>query len=119
MLKVATDRLLEGLDCLEDFDDFSYADERERCYIRDRIVENFMLDAAMIPFEGDKLAGWPYWVQDVEYPKCPTCDRLMDTLIFEFASDDHVPYLWGDVGTGYILQCPDHKDQVAFLWQCG
>ena len=78
-----------------------------------------MLDAAMIPFEGDKLAGWPYWVQDVEYPKCPTCDRLMDTLIFEFASDDHVPYLWGDVGTGYILQCPDHKDQVAFLWQCG
>ena len=118
LLKVATDRLLEGSDCLEDFDDFSYADERERCYIRDRIVENFMLDAAMIPFEGDKLAGWPYWVQDVEYPKCPTCDRLMDTLIFEFASDDHVPYLWGDVGTGYILQCPEHKEQVAFLWQC-
>lgn len=52
-----------------------------------------------------------------EFPNCPDCDRLMDRLIFEFASDDNIPYLWGDCGTGYILQCPECKDRVTFLHQ--
>ncbi|WP_256381131.1 hypothetical protein [Myxosarcina sp. GI1] len=43
----------------------------------------------------------------------------MNSFIFEFASDDNVPFLWGDGGTGYIVQCPEHKEQVAFFWQCG
>ncbi|MFN8488621.1 MAG: DUF1963 domain-containing protein [Caldilineaceae bacterium] len=25
------------------------------------------------PVSGDKLAGWPDWVQNVEYPNCPIC----------------------------------------------
>jgi Domain of unknown function (DUF1963) len=103
--------------------DYSYLPDQDRVFNersqRDSVVTNFMMDTALLPFEGDKLAGWSHWVQDIEYPNCPACDRLMDQLIFEFASDEHVPYLWGDVGTGYILQCPNHKEQVAFLWQCG
>ncbi|MEM9769323.1 MAG: pentapeptide repeat-containing protein [Cyanobacteria bacterium P01_D01_bin.71] len=102
---------------------FTFMDEVNRLYNefcqRDSIMTDFIWETALTLAKGDKLAGWPHWVQDVEYPKCPECDRLMDTLVFEFASDDHIPYLWGDVGTGYILQCPDHKEQVAFLWQCG
>lgn len=43
----------------------------------------------------------------------------MNKIIFEFASDDNIPYLWGDAGTGYFLQCLEHKKQVTFLWQCG
>lgn len=43
----------------------------------------------------------------------------MNQFIFEFASDDNIPFLWGDVGTGYIVQCPEHKERVAFFWQCG
>ena len=70
-------------------------------------------------YEKDKLAGYPRWVQDPQYPNCLLCDRSMDRLIFEFASDDNIPFLWGDGGTGYFLQCPKHKEQVAFLWQCG
>ena len=70
-------------------------------------------------YEKDKLAGYPRWVQDPQYPNCPLCDRSMERLIFEFASDDNIPFLWGDGGTGYFLQCPKHKEQVAFLWQCG
>ena len=73
----------------------------------------------MLPFGKDKLAGYPRWIQNPEYPNCSICDRTMDRLIFEFASDDNIPYLWGDVGTGYFLQCPEHKQQVTFLWQCG
>jgi uncharacterized protein YwqG len=26
---------------------------------------------------GDKLAGWPNWVQGVEYPRCPKCGKRM------------------------------------------
>ena len=39
----------------------------------------------------------------------------MDRLIFEFASDDNIPYLWGDVGTGYFLQCREHLDRFDHL----
>ena len=88
---------------------------RQRCEIVHQLID----DTAMLPFGKDKLAGYPRWVQDPEYPNCPICDRSMDRLIFEFASDDNISYLWGDVGTGYFLQCPEHKQQVTFLWQCG
>lgn len=82
-------------------------------------ISEFMDTTMMCPTEGDRLAGYPRWLQEVEYPSCPICNRLMDNLIFEFASDDNVPYLWGDAGTGYVLQCPEHKQEVTFIWQCG
>jgi len=66
---------------------------------------------------GDKLAGWPSWVQGADYPKCPRCERRMD-LVFQIDSEDNVPFMWGDVGCGHITQCPDHKDVVAFGWAC-
>jgi hypothetical protein len=81
------------------------------------IALDFMGLTRMHPLEGDKLSGHPHWHQDVEFPNCPDCDRLMDRLIFEFASGDNIPYLWGDCGTGYILQCPECKDRVTFLHQ--
>lgn len=120
LVGISADEIQPDSDHLQDF---SYMDDESRVFNersqRDSVVTNFMMDVALLPFEGDKLAGYPHWVQDVEYPNCPLCNRLMDQLIFEFASDDNVPYLWGDVGSGYILQCPDHKKELAFLWQCG
>ena len=107
-----------------ELDDFSYLNDEERefnlLWQKSEIVHQVMYEAGMFfPSRGDKLAGYPRWVQDPEYPNCPVCDRLMNQLIFEFASDDNIPYLWGDVGTGYFVQCPEHKEQVTFLWQCG
>ncbi len=81
------------------------------------IAIDFMGLTRMRPLEGDKLSGHPHWHQSEEFPNCPDCDRLMDRLIFEFASGDNIPYLWGDCGTGYILQCPECKDRVTFLHQ--
>lgn len=69
------------------------------------------------PRAGDKLAGWPYWVQDVEYPDCPECGRRM-RLVFQVDSDDNLPFCFGDVGCGHITQCPEHKDVLAFGWAC-
>ncbi|WP_319419507.1 pentapeptide repeat-containing protein [Pleurocapsa sp. FMAR1] len=107
----------------EELEDFSHLSDFQKEYSlrsqRSEIVHHIMDEASMLPLERDKLSGYPRWVQDPEYPNCPICDHSMDRLIFEFASDDNIPYLWGDVGTGYFLQCPEHKKQVTFLWQCG
>lgn len=75
------------------------------------------LDAAELPRRGDKLAGWPAWIQGVEYPECPKCKGRM-RLIFQIGSNDNLPYDFGDVGTGHITQCEEHKDVLAFGWAC-
>lgn len=67
---------------------------------------------------GDKLAGWPQWIQYYQYPNCPTCNQPMNQFVFEIDSEDNIPYMWGDVGIGYMIQCSTHKEQLAFLWQC-
>ncbi len=66
---------------------------------------------------GDKLGGWPSWVQGVEYPDCPRCGRRM-VLVFQLDSEDNLPYMFGDSGCGHITQCSEHKDVVAFGWAC-
>ena len=66
---------------------------------------------------GDKLGGWPGWVQGVEYPACPRCGQEM-RLVFQVDSDDHLPIVFGDMGTGHLTQCPEHKDVLAFGWAC-
>ena len=38
--------------------------------------------------------------------------------IFQLDSEDHVPFMFGDVGTGHITQCPEHLEVVAFGWAC-
>jgi uncharacterized protein YjbI with pentapeptide repeats/uncharacterized protein YwqG len=85
--------------------------------MRVNTVIDFMGLTRISPLEGDKLSGHPHWHQSEGFPNCPDCDQLMDQLIFEFASGDNIPYLWGDCGTGYILQCPECKDQVTFIHQ--
>ncbi|MEW5857224.1 MAG: hypothetical protein AB1861_07570 [Cyanobacteriota bacterium] len=70
------------------------------------------------PPREDKLAGWPSWVQFPEYQNCPTCKSTMNQFIFQIESGENIFFTWGDAGEGYLIQCPEHKEQVAFLWQC-
>lgn len=69
------------------------------------------------PVNGDKLGGWPQWIQTPEYPACPECKRRMD-VVFQVDSEDHVPHMFGDMGTAHITQCPDHPSVLAFAWAC-
>lgn len=69
------------------------------------------------PRSGDKLAGWPHWIQGLEYPDCPVCGGEM-RMVFQIDSNDHLPYMFGDLGCGHITQCPTHRTQVAFGWAC-
>ena len=69
------------------------------------------------PMSGDKLAGWPLWIQSVEYPNCPDCGEVM-RLVFQLDSSDNLPFDFGDAGCGHITQCKTHKERLAFGWAC-
>ena len=71
----------------------------------------------VFPLQGDKLGGWPYWVQGPELPQCPECSETM-ALVFQLDSEDNVPHMFGDAGIGHILQCPDHPEQLSWGWAC-
>lgn len=66
---------------------------------------------------GDKLGGWPFWIQGAEYPNCSRCGQQM-TLLFQLDSEDNIPYMFGDSGCGHITQCAEHPDVVSFSWAC-
>ncbi len=69
------------------------------------------------PIGGEKLLGWPLWVQGIEYPDCPDCGERME-LLFQVDSEQHIPYMFGDSGVGHITQCPRHRSRLAFGWAC-
>ena len=66
---------------------------------------------------GDKLGGWPCWIQSPNYPYCPRCDSRMQ-FVFQVDSEHNVPFMFGDSGCGYVFQCKKHKGVVAFGWDC-
>lgn len=82
---------------------------------------NIKLDVAeaiSISAPGDKLGGWPYWVQSVEYPLCPQCQAQMH-LLLQIDSEDNLPYMFGDAGCAHLTYCPNHPETFAFGWACG
>jgi uncharacterized protein YwqG len=81
--------------------------------IKDDMLAENIADSEL----GDKLAGWPSWIQNVEYPDCPRCGKRM-IHVFQVDSEDNVPFMFGDSGCGHVTQCPDHKEVVAFGWAC-
>jgi hypothetical protein len=70
---------------------------------------------ADIPAGGDKLLGWPAWQQQVCYHRCPRCSATMRPL-FQIHSNQNIPISLGDGGRGWIIQCPEHTEVVAFTW---
>ncbi|MGE3728030.1 MAG: DUF1963 domain-containing protein [Candidatus Sericytochromatia bacterium] len=71
----------------------------------------------MGPASGEKLGGWPAWVQGVEYPHCPDCKVAM-VVIFQLDSEQNLPHSWGDMGIGHLSVCQQHPDILAFGWAC-
>lgn len=66
---------------------------------------------------GEKLLGWPLWVQAMEYPDCRICGRRME-MLFQMDSQQSLPWMFGDLGTGHVTQCPEHREELAFGWAC-
>ena len=77
--------------------------------------EQFELLAEDYPLPKDKLLGWPYWVQAVEYPQCPECGDRM-AYIFQIDSEDNLPYMFGDSGCAHVTQCKQHQHVLTIAW---
>jgi hypothetical protein len=75
------------------------------------------IDDALRPRPGDKLGGWPAWVQGPEYPRCPRCKARMLYLL-QLESNGLCRHQFGDLGAGHVSQCPEHPEVVAFGWAC-
>jgi uncharacterized protein YwqG len=70
-----------------------------------------------IPLSGDKLFGWPYWVQGQEYPSDRKTKSRMG-MLFQLDSEVNLPFMFGDVGVGHLTQSPDDDQELAFGWAC-
>ncbi len=101
----------------EEKDDYPHYYDLHNMGVKLEAEEIALLEAAHYPLEGEKLAGYPYWVQSPEYPNCPICKKRME-FVFQIDSEKNLPHMWGDVGVGHITQCPEHKTQLAFGWAC-
>jgi len=108
-------RLITGW---QEIDDYPNSEEGAVLGVELEDSEWDLLSTHGIPRAGDKLAGWPCWVQGIEYPRCPLCGDEM-RLLFQLDSNDNLPFFFGDLGCGHITQCKTHKHQVAFGWACG
>jgi len=68
----------------------------------------------------NRIGGEPCWIQDAEYPNCPSCNKMMPYL---FQLDSDLPtggggeWLWGSGGTVYGFWC-DGCRISGLLWQC-
>ena len=98
-------------------DDFPHWEEFEALEIALSESESDLLCDLEFPKDGDKLMGWPAWVQGIEYPNCSECGAEM-TLLFQIESDDHIPHSFGDLGCGHLTFCPKHPHILAFGWAC-
>lgn len=61
---------------------------------------------------GDKLGGYPNWIQSPQPPNCPTCDERM-RFVFQLTAR---LVDFGDSGLGYVHQCAKHPAKLAFSW---
>ena len=76
---------------------------------------------------GDKLLGWPFWSQGVEYPQCPTCGAQME-MLGQINNDGFgtgapgfgsaLGQVFAGDGNGHVSHCPQHG-QMTFAWACG
>ncbi|HBE70399.1 MAG TPA: hypothetical protein DDW52_19795, partial [Planctomycetaceae bacterium] len=68
----------------------------------------------------NRFGGEPCWVQDAEYPSCPSCKTTMEFLMqldSDLPTADGDEWLWGSGGIGYVFWC-DACKVSGYLWQC-
>ncbi len=85
--------------------------------IEDEVFELMESKEMGMPVEADKLFGWPYWIQSVEYPNDRKTGDQME-LLFQLISNDNLPYMFGDVGIGHLTQSPVDQNELGFGWAC-
>jgi uncharacterized protein YwqG len=108
---------ITGWTLFEDFPSPEEEDELGMPEMSDTEYDAYYMSEPYLNAEGDKLCGWPNWVQDAEYPDCPECGRQMQ-MVYQLGSNSVLNWMWGDAGIGHITQCPEHRSMLAFGWAC-
>lgn len=72
-----------------------------------------------LPRNGEKVGGWPGWVQGVEYPDCEECGEPMKNVLLQLEAGTIDGFDFGDCGTAHVTQCSKHRDNLALAWACG
>jgi uncharacterized protein YwqG len=76
--------------------------------------------------QGDKLGGWPFWSQAVEFQDDNSGERMhyvfqLDAGCFfdgrKFPA--HAPSVFAGDGTGHISVSPTDPNELKFWWACG
>lgn len=98
-------------------DDFPDAQELEAMGTTLEVPIWEAYDDQDLPHSGDKLLGWPAWVQGVDYASCPRCGTRMEQL-FQLGPECNLPWMYGDMGTCHVLQCPTHHDALSLTCAC-
>lgn len=95
-------------------DEYPHFEEYEQLGIEfdEEVYNLFEKKQFGLPTVKDKLFGWPYWVQSVECPFDRKTEIQME-LLFQLASEDNLPYMFGDDGIGHLTQSPDNKDELV------
>lgn len=103
----------------ESKDDYPHSEEYESLGLEmdEEVLEILEARGVGLTVDKDKLFGWPYWIQGVEYPLDRATGQQME-LLFQLDSEDHLPYMFGDSGVGHLTQSPDNKEEMAFGWAC-
>lgn len=69
----------------------------------------------LITSNADKLMGWPYWLEKVDY----VCDRVtgrrMD-LLFQIATTHNISLEFGVLGVAHLNQSSDNENEMSFSW---
>lgn len=110
-------QVITGWEAVEDYPNPEEAADLG-CELSEAAEEAFYeLEDPSYPHNGDKLGGWPSWVQGVEYPACPECGETME-LLFQLDSEDHLDHMFGDTGCAHVTRCKNHPHQLALGWAC-
>jgi hypothetical protein len=68
----------------------------------------------------NRFGGEPCWIQNADYPACPTCQNTMPFLAqldSDLPTSDGHEWLWGSGGICYVFWCSSCRAS-AQLWQC-
>jgi hypothetical protein len=67
-----------------------------------------------------RLGGEPTWIQNSDYPRCPSCGSTMAALLqldSGLPTEDGGQLLWGSGGIAYVSWC-DNCAISGVQWQC-
>lgn len=95
----------------------------------DEIAEKYDVDSDDLTqeaYQGDKLAGWPFWTQGNETPTDSQGDEMM--LVYQLDAGcffdgqkfpAYAPCLFAGDGTGHIFVSKNNPNELYFCWACG